>query len=177
MAARALVYALHSFSSSALLTRSSDIIVVGAGAGGIVAATKFAESGLKTLLLERGGPMLYRDGNREIPQWSLEEYPGNNLTRHDSMAYYTSNYPGSPNATSYYCSDLPNVLAACMLGGGTSVNAEQQFWPPRHYLDATFGFQGWTSDDFQPAIERVAARIPPTPYWSSDNKVSSPTLI
>ncbi|KAM3086671.1 hypothetical protein ACMFMF_000616 [Clarireedia jacksonii] len=147
-----------------------DIIVVGAGAGGIVAATKFAESGLKTLLLERGGPMLYRDGNREIPQWSLEEYPGNNLTRHDSMAYYTSNYPGSPNATSYYCSDLPNVLAACMLGGGTSVNAEQQFWPPRHYLDATFGFQGWTSDDFQPAIERVAARIPPTPYWSSDNK-------
>lgn len=150
------------------------MIVVGAGAGGIVAATKFAESGLKTLLLEAGGPMLYRDGNREIPEWTLEPYPNNTVTRHDSMAFYTSNYPGSPNATAYYCTNLPSgQLAACMLGGGTSVNAEQQFWPPAHYLDAAYGFEGWTSFDFQPAIQRVAARIVPTPYWSADNKVST----
>jgi len=38
------------------LKENSDVIVVGAGAAGIVAATRFAEAGLETLLLERGGP-------------------------------------------------------------------------------------------------------------------------
>ncbi|ESZ92408.1 cellobiose dehydrogenase [Sclerotinia borealis F-4128] len=148
-----------------------DIIVVGGGAGGLVASTKFAESGLKTLLLEHGGPMLYVDGNREIPDWTLEEYSGNNLTRHDAMMYYATNYPGtSPNAGSYYCTNLVN-LAACMLGGGTSVNAAQQWWPPRKYLDNAFeNIKGWTGNVFQEAIQRVAARIPPTATWSSDNK-------
>jgi cellobiose dehydrogenase (acceptor) len=74
--------------------------------------------------------MLCRDGNREIPEWSLDTYPGNELTRHDNMVYYLTNYPGSPNASSYYCTNLPdNQLAACLLGGGTSINAEQQWWP------------------------------------------------
>ncbi|RDW65183.1 hypothetical protein BP5796_09875 [Coleophoma crateriformis] len=152
-------------------TSEYDIIVVGGGAGGLVAATKFAESGLKTLLLERGGPMLYRDGNREIPAWAQEAYPDGDLTRHDAMAFYAFNYPGSVNASSYYCTNLPdNLLAACMLGGGTSVNAVQQFWPPAHYIDAAFGFEGWTSADFQPAIERVVARVPQTQYWSADKE-------
>ena len=147
--------------------------MVGAGAGGIVSATKFAESGLKTLLLDAGGPMLYRDGNREIPEWSLELYPNNNLTRHDTMLYYETVYPSSTNASGYWCTNLPDSqLAACALGGGTSVNAEQQFWPPTHYLDAAYGFEGWTASDFQPAIERVAARVGQTPIWSADGKVS-----
>ncbi|KAG4033704.1 hypothetical protein MFRU_004g02080 [Monilinia fructicola] len=148
-----------------------DIIVVGGGAGGLVASTKFAEAGLKTLLLEHGGPMLYADGNREIPEWAEEQYPGNNLTRHDTMMLYSINYPGTgPNASSYYCTNVKN-LAACMLGGGTSVNAAQQWWPPRKYLDNTFkNFTGWTGNSFQEAIQRVADRIPPTATWSSDGK-------
>lgn len=146
--------------------------MVGGGAGGLVASTKFAEAGLKTLLLEHGGPMYYADGNREIPEWSLEKYPGNNLTRHDSMMYYLTNTP-SQGASQYYCPNLPDSqLAVCELGGGTSVNAEQQFWPSVTYLDRTYSrFEGWSSSDFQPAIKRVASRIPPTTYWSADNKV------
>ena len=146
--------------------------MVGGGAGGLVSATKFAEAGLNTLLLEHGGPMYYIDGNREIPEWSLKEYPGNNLTRHDAMMYYETNTPYQ-GADQYYCQNLPDSqLAVCELGGGTSVNAEQQWWPPAAYLDRTYtDFEGWSSADFQPAIERVAARIPPTTYWSADNKV------
>ncbi|RAL65913.1 hypothetical protein DID88_005575 [Monilinia fructigena] len=129
------------------------------------------EAGLKTLLLEHGGPMLYADGNREIPEWAEEQYPGNNLTRHDTMMLYSINYPGTgPNASSYYCTNVKN-LAACMLGGGTSVNAAQQWWPPRHYIENTFkNFTGWTGNTFQEAIQRVADRIPPTATWSSDGR-------
>lgn len=151
--------------------RQSDVIIVGAGVGGLVSAAKFAEAGLNTLLLERGGPMLYRDGNREIPEWSLEEYPGNNITRHDAMCYYPYNYPTTGGAA-YYCPGLPEgSIAACELGGGTSVNAEQQFWPPKRYLESAFGFEGWTVDDFQPALDRVVERLPVVPTWSADGKV------
>ncbi|KAJ8067286.1 hypothetical protein OCU04_004645 [Sclerotinia nivalis] len=157
--------------SSHTATSQYDIIVVGGGAGGLVASAKFAEAGMKTLLLEHGGPMLYVDGNREIPDWAAKAYPGNNLTRHDTMMYYLVNYPGTdPIASSYYCSNVAS-LAPCMLGGGTSVNAAQQWWPPRKYLDNTFqNFTGWTGDDFQQAIQRVADRIPFTPTWSVDKK-------
>jgi len=103
------------------LTQSSDIIVVGSGAGGMIAAVKFAESGLKTLLVEAGAPMYYVDGNREIPEWSLADYPGNNLTRHDAMMYYLANGPTSPGSH-YYCTNLPDgQKAICELGGGTVV--------------------------------------------------------
>lgn len=122
--------------------------------------------------------MLYADGNREIPEWAEEQYPGNNLTRHDTMMLYSINYPGTgPNASSYYCTNVKN-LAACMLGGGTSVNAAQQWWPPRKYLDNTFkNFTGWTGNSFQEAIQRVADRIPPTATWSSDGKVCYASLL
>ena len=148
------------------------MIVVGGGPGGIVSATKFAEAGLKTLLLERGGPMFYADGNREIPAWSLAAYPGNNLTLHDAMAYYYWGYPSNLAASSkYYCPDTPE-LTCCMLGGGSTVNAQQFFWPPESYLSNTFGsLSGWSSSDFQTALERVAARCPPHTTWSSDNQV------
>lgn len=158
-----------------MFTKNSDIIVVGGGAGGLVAATKFAESGMDTLLLEYGGPMLYLDGNRDIPSWSQAEYPGNNLTTHDGMLYYASAYDSPDN----WCTNVPSgVFAACKLGGGTAVNAAQQFWPPKKYLADTYGhIEGWTTDDFQPAIQRVASRIPPTPYWSADNKVKVPGYV
>jgi len=143
------------------------VIVVGAGAAGIVAATRFAEAGLETLLLERGGPTLHRDGGREIPEWSLEAYPNNTITRFDAMGYYYSNRRSTE--PSYYCSNAPAQMA-CELGGGTAVNAEQQLWPPSRYLDDAFGFQDWTAADFQPALQRVAKRIPQTSYWSADNK-------
>ncbi|EFX02560.1 cellobiose dehydrogenase [Grosmannia clavigera kw1407] len=144
----------------------NDIIVVGGGPGGIVSATKFAEAGLNTLLLEHGGPMLWRDGNREVPAWTQKEYPNNTLTRHDGMVYYLA-----PSDVNYYCLNLPTgQRAACQLGGGTSVNAMQQWWPPRAYLENTFDFDGWTVADFDAAIHRTVKRIPHTPYWSTDNK-------
>lgn len=116
--------------------------------------------------------MLYVDGNREIPAWSEEAYPGNNLTRHDTMMLYSINYPGvSPEAAGYYCKNVKN-LAPCVLGGGTAVNAAQQWWPPKRYLDDTFkNFNEWSGDVFQEALQKVADRIPLSTTWSADGKV------
>jgi len=56
---------------------SFDVVVVGAGAGGSFAAMKLAQTGLRVLLLERGGwynardyPMRYSDWERHFPPFA-----------------------------------------------------------------------------------------------------------
>ncbi|TKX23117.1 GMC oxidoreductase-like protein 6 [Elsinoe australis] len=146
-----------------------DVIVVGAGASGIIAATRFAEAGIKTLLVESGGPFFARDGGQAIRDWQREIDPNTNITRHDGMGFFSNNLPTGPGASAFYDTSVP-ALAPKGVGGGTGVNGAQQFWPPRRYLDNAFGFPGWTADDFQPALRRVERRIPTTAAISADGK-------
>ncbi|KAF2220308.1 cellobiose dehydrogenase [Elsinoe ampelina] len=146
-----------------------EVIVVGGGASGIIAATRFAEAGLKTLLLESGGPFFARDGGQAIQPWQKLIDPNTTITRHDGMGFFFFGLPTGPGASAFYDSSVP-ALAPKGLGGGTGVNGAQQFWPPRRYLDKYFGFQGWTANDFQPALRRVERRIPTTPAISADGK-------
>jgi cellobiose dehydrogenase (acceptor) len=46
-----------------------DYIVVGAGAGGLVAADRLSETGKSVLLIERGGPSLGEVGGFYQPTW------------------------------------------------------------------------------------------------------------
>ncbi|KAG8624595.1 hypothetical protein KVT40_007662 [Elsinoe batatas] len=123
------------------LTSNSEVIVVGAGASGIVAATRFAEAGMKTLLVESGGPFFARDGGQAIQPWQRLIDPNTNITRHDGLSFFSFGLPTGPGASAFYDSSVP-ALAPKGLGGGTGVNGAQQFWPPRRYLDKYFGFQG-----------------------------------
>ena len=56
--------ARHRFVNATLPVSSStyDYIVVGAGAAGLVAPERLAQTGKSVLLLERGGPSLYTSG-------------------------------------------------------------------------------------------------------------------
>ncbi|KAF4548552.1 GMC oxidoreductase-like protein 8 [Elsinoe fawcettii] len=146
-----------------------EVIVVGAGASGIIAATRFAEAGLKTLLVESGGPFFARDGGQAVQPWQRAIDPNTTITRHDAMGFFSANLPTGPGASAFYDTSVP-ALAPKGLGGGTGVNGAQQFWPPRRYLDKAFGFRGWTADDFQPALRRVERRIPTTAAISADGK-------
>lgn len=104
-----------------------DIIVVGGGATGIIAATLAAEAGKRTLLLDVGGPSLYRDGARvQSDAWKGTEY-----ALHD-LASFTG--VGLSSDSKYFqaeewCTKVPGegaYAAPCILGGGTAVNAQQQ---------------------------------------------------
>ncbi|KAI8804632.1 hypothetical protein BJ742DRAFT_741950 [Cladochytrium replicatum] len=143
-----------------------DYIVIGAGASGIPNAVRLAERGNKVLLLERGGPSLYDSGGRfQIADWMK----GYNLTSFDvwSMTPMAGVSRGDP-AEPVYCNQ-PVELAACILGGGTAVNAGQHFRPPNRYWNKYYP-EGWKAVDMFEANEEVSRRVPATSVTSTDGQ-------
>ena len=138
-----------------------DYIVVGSGAGGIPFATKVAEEGdcATVLLLEYGGPSLYRTGGR----WQAPWMEGQELTPFDMWS--TTNV-AAQNRTNF-CDDETTENAACVIGGGTAVNAGQSFTPPSRYWDKYFP-EGWKAKDVAEEVQNVRSRSPTSPTPSTD---------
>ncbi|KAI5801165.1 cellobiose dehydrogenase-like protein [Geopyxis carbonaria] len=147
--------------SSTEVLGEADYIVIGGGAGGMVAADRLSESGAKVILIERGPPATYEHGGRIAPEW-LE---GQNLTRFDVPGLCNEIWVDS---TGIACPDVDH-MAGCVLGGGTAVNAGMFFRPQDRDWDYNFP-EGWRSTDMSAATERMFERIPSTDTPSEDGK-------
>jgi len=66
-----------------------SLVVVGAGAGGIVVADRLSETGKKVLLLDRGGPSTWETGGRYQPEW----LDGTQLTKFDVPGLFGMFFP------------------------------------------------------------------------------------
>ncbi|MCU0655105.1 MAG: GMC family oxidoreductase N-terminal domain-containing protein [Polyangiaceae bacterium] len=123
-------------------TLSCDVLVVGSGAGGGVAAAELARAGHDVLVIEKGGafPAQEVDGREFLAQQRLYERNGALTSADGSVA----------------------ILAGSTLGGGTAVNWAGSLRPPMEILEEwqrEHGFEGVASPEFQRSLDVVSERI------------------
>jgi cellobiose dehydrogenase (acceptor) len=135
-----------------------DVIVVGGGPAGIIAAERIAESGSSVLLIERGPANTVALGSEEGLEWN------NTLTPYDVPALGSS-LTGIPGTK--VCSDTAS-MAGCLLGGSSSINGENFVRPPAH--DFENWPAEWSWDDLSEAADRLYSRNPGTTQPSADGK-------
>ncbi len=111
---------------------TADIVIVGSGAGGAVAAKDLAGAGLKVVVLEEGEHFDRRDFNGSPPERLRRFYRGNGLT-------FTIGVPTI---------SLPIGRG---VGGSTLINSGTCFRTPGFVLDAW----GVDRDDMEPLFEEV----------------------
>jgi choline dehydrogenase-like flavoprotein len=121
---------------------SCDVVVVGSGAGGGVAAAELARAGLDVVVLEKGGYAAERDFS------------------HIEGDAYRDLYLYAMTLTT---DDLAcRILAGSTLGGGTVVNYSTSFPTPPAVLAewaATSGVEAFASGEVAASLEAVAARV------------------
>src|SRR5216684_543743 len=119
---------------------TADVVVVGSGAGGAVAAKELAESGLKVIVLEEGEHFDRRDFTGSPPERLRRFYRGNGLT-------FTIGVPTI---------SLPIGRG---VGGSTLINSGTCFRTPDFVLDA------WGMDraELEPVFEDVEKTLSVAP--------------
>lgn len=129
--------------------RECDVIVVGSGAGGAVAAANCVEAGLRTILLEAGPKVDTRHMTRDAPKF---------LARYYWEGGIRMIHGPSP---------IPSMQGRC-LGGSTVVNSAIMYALPgymrQRWVDEA-GLDWATSDAFDRSFDRVLSRtgVGPTP--------------
>jgi choline dehydrogenase-like flavoprotein len=135
---------------------SADVVVIGSGAGGAVAAARFAESGSEVVILEEGEFLQARDFNENegdmVPRLFAEQ-----AMRATTDASVT-------------------LLQGGAVGGGTTVNWMMMLRPPDYVLDEwsrRLGIPGFSMNDLTPHLDRVGeevnVRTPPAAAHSPSN--------
>ncbi|ETS78784.1 hypothetical protein PFICI_08637 [Pestalotiopsis fici W106-1] len=135
-----------------------DVIVVGGGTSGIIAAERLAESGVNVLLIERGPANTVSLGSSQGLSWN------DTLTPYDVPALGSSL---STLSGTKFCSDTAST-AGCLLGGSSSVNGLNFIHPPAH--DFERWPTGWNWDSISEAADRLYSRNPGTTQPSADGK-------
>ncbi|KAH7127897.1 hypothetical protein B0J13DRAFT_142299 [Dactylonectria estremocensis] len=135
-----------------------DVIVVGGGPAGIIAAERIAEKGASVLLIERGPANTVALGSAQGLPWN------DTLTAYDIPALGSSMAGLSGTK---FCSDTAST-AGCLLGGSSSINGLNFIHPPSH--DWQRWPAGWGASDIADAEARLYERNPGTTEPSDDGK-------
>src|SRR5438128_2002187 len=115
---------------------ATDVVVVGSGAGGAVAAKELAEAGLKVIVLEEGEHFDRRDFAGSPPERLRRFYRGNGLT-------FTIGVPTI---------SLPIGRG---VGGSTLINSGTCFRPPDFVMEAW----GMDTAEFEPLFAEIEATL------------------
>jgi long-chain-alcohol oxidase len=119
-----------------------DVVVVGSGAGGGVAAAVLARAGLDVVVVEAGG------------YFSEEDFDGAELDGYVRLYLGGGGVP-TPDQSM-------GLLAGFCLGGGTTVNYTWCFRPPDHVREDwrdRFGLEDWMGKDFDDSLDAVWDRL------------------
>jgi len=124
------------------LALEADVVVIGSGAGGAVAAYELAASGKKVIVLEAGS---------YVPSTNFTEELGKSMEDLYQDQGSQSNLEG----------DLAVLQGACV-GGSTVVNAAIAFRTPDHILKLwaeKFGLENLTPETLKPYFEKVEKHL------------------
>jgi choline dehydrogenase-like flavoprotein len=123
-------------------TLTTDVLVIGSGAGGGVVAAELAAAGREVLIVEKGEYFAESDfDGRELAATERMFEKHGALTTEDLGVI---------------------VLAGSTLGGGTTVNWSASLRTPDYVLEEwaqEYGFSAATSPDFQASMEAVCSRM------------------
>lgn len=125
-------------------TVSTEVVVIGTGAGGAIAGTELAKAGKKVLFLEAGGAYDARDFRKRSLAWS---------TTHLYSGRGVQTSAGSPTMV---------VASGRAVGGSTVLNSAICFRPPDHRLDEWAHHAGadfWKPSNFKPFVDEIWTRL------------------
>ena len=129
-----------------------DVVVVGSGAGGGVAAGVLAQAGLDVVVVEAGG------------YFAEQDFDGAELSGYGRLYLGGGGLPTPDQSI--------GLLAGYCLGGGTTINYTWCFRPPDHVRQEwkdRFGLDDWAGKDFDDSIDAVWDRA----QVNSDNSPPS----
>jgi choline dehydrogenase-like flavoprotein len=116
----------------------ADVVVIGSGAGGAVAAARLAEAGRDVILLERGRSVSASDFSEREHEIGADLFADRGLRTTDDQAF--------------------TLLQGGALGGGTTVNWMLMLRTPEHVLQEwaeEHGTEGMTASDLRRVFDGV----------------------
>jgi choline dehydrogenase-like flavoprotein len=121
---------------------SADVVIIGSGAGGSVAAAELSKNGWKVVLIEEGSYFT-------PAQFNGDEFLSNTRLYRDAGFILAEE-------------QTLNIVQGRTLGGSTTINWQTSLYPPIYVTDEwdkRFGLKDYSKEKMNPYIEEIHARL------------------
>jgi choline dehydrogenase-like flavoprotein len=125
-----------------ILKLKTEVLVIGSGAGGAVAAAELAKKGKDVILIEEGSYF-------NPTHFTSDEFISQKRLYRDAGFIITEN-------------QTANIIQGRALGGSTVVNWQTSLYPPEYVTDEwdkRFGLKGYSRKEMSPYIDEIHKRI------------------